>query len=239
MGKLLGFMIRDRLVFLRECVRQFRDTGSMFPSSRWVAKELTEPIRSPFINKSDINKSKIVEPNRSPLHILEAGAGTGPVTVEILRLLGPNDKLCICEINPSLMQMLKTRLQKKKEFHLHKDHITFFEGPVQQMSDNLKFDVIICSIPFFNLPIELVQDIFTKFEELSSKSCTLTFFSYLGVRYFAELTPVSELKERARAVSRFFKSLSHLHNVQKKIIWLNFTPIVAYKVEIRGSKLKR
>lgn len=220
-------MIRDRLVFLRECVRQFRDTGSMFPSSRWVARELTEPIRTPHSHSAELGKS-----GRGPLNILEAGAGTGPVTVEILRLLHAQDKLCICEINPSLMQMLKTRLQKKHDFHTHQDRITFFEGPVQEMSNDQKFDVIICSIPFFNLPIELVQDIFAKFEELSSKSCTLTFFSYLGVRYFAELTPVSELKQRARAVSRFFKSLSHHHKVQKKIIWLNFTPIVAYKVEI-------
>ena len=66
------------------------------------------------------------------------------------------------------MAALKQNLANNVNFQRHKDRISFFQGAVQELPDSGKFDLIVCAIPFLNLDVEIVRDIFKKFRALST-----------------------------------------------------------------------
>ncbi|MBX7245522.1 MAG: hypothetical protein K1X53_08480, partial [Candidatus Sumerlaeaceae bacterium] len=72
------------ITFIKQTFRNFHHTGAVAPSSRFVAKALIAPLHGR---------------NHAPIHILEAGPGTGALTGEILECLKPGDHLTLCEIN--------------------------------------------------------------------------------------------------------------------------------------------
>ena len=57
----------SHLSFLKESIRSIRTTGAVMRSSRWLVREMLEPI--------DFDKAKIV---------VELGAGSGAFTEELL-----------------------------------------------------------------------------------------------------------------------------------------------------------
>src|SRR5437588_9106411 len=77
--------------FFREFRRHFRHTGSILPSSIFLARALASELRKP----------------REPGLILEVGPGTGSVTHQILRHLLPDDRLDLVELNGDFVSLLK------------------------------------------------------------------------------------------------------------------------------------
>src|SRR5262245_26298183 len=91
--------------FLREFRRQFRNTGAILPSSRFLARALVAELRKP----------------RLPARILEVGPGTGSVTLEITRHLLPGDTLDAVEINEHFVQLLQRRIENEPRFDPYRD----------------------------------------------------------------------------------------------------------------------
>ena len=77
--------------FLRICRNNFRTTGAILPSSRFLARALVKQL----------------EDLRPPARILEVGPGSGSVTVEIARRMLPGDRLDAVEINGHFARLLK------------------------------------------------------------------------------------------------------------------------------------
>lgn len=209
-------MIKDNLVFLREFFVQFRETGTCFPTSRWAAKELSEPLSQP----------------RGPRNILEVGPGTGPVTVEILRAMREEDVLYLCEINPRFMRALKENLYKNPDYLRHQDRIFFYEGPIQDLQTDLKFDVICCAIPFLNLDISTINEIFEKLKSLSNENTLMTYYEYLGLRLIGMLMSPPNRKQRMCEVDHFFKDFYKHHLLRRRRVWLNVLPINVYTLKL-------
>ena len=209
-------MLKENIIYLREFLTEFRDTGSCAPSSKWAARALTNPMRA------------ISHPKR----ILEAGAGSGPVTVKILREMTDHDHFTICEINPRFMRALKTKLEKNEHFLRHQNRITFFEGPVQAMGDTEKFDLIVCEIPFLNLDLGTVSEIFEKFSQISNADTVMTYFEYIGIRSMSRVVSPAERKARIRQLDSFFDDVFKRHRMQRERVWLNFLPINVYKLHM-------
>ncbi|MCB9029573.1 MAG: methyltransferase domain-containing protein [Deltaproteobacteria bacterium] len=201
--------MNEHIVFFREFLTEFKSTGSAIPSSPWAAKAMTNSLRR----------------TTRPQNILEVGPGTGPVTVKILEDMIDGDKLTICELNPSFMQALQKKLSKDENFNRHKENITFFQGPVQELPTEEIFDVIICAIPFTNLPVSAVEDIFKKLELCSHRNTHITFFEYIGLRQIGRIASIKERRERLDRVSQFFETLEAKYKKETKRVWLNFTPI--------------
>src|SRR5438876_472422 len=86
--------------FFRETRRHFRTTGSLVPSSRFLARALVTELRPP----------------RGPSRILEVGPGTGSVTAQILRYLRPDDQLDAVKINGHFVSVLADRFQREWNF---------------------------------------------------------------------------------------------------------------------------
>src|SRR5436190_19361465 len=90
----LGFL-RERRMFWRAFRSDYFPTGSLWPSSRFLGRELAANLRGP----------------RPPARVLEIGAGTGPVTHEIVQRLLPGDRFDVVEINGELVRVLCERFQ--------------------------------------------------------------------------------------------------------------------------------
>ncbi len=85
-------MLREQFVFFRESLFHFKETGTFFPCSRFVAKKLAK-----YVSSGEEHETGAV---------VELGAGTGVVTKEILNQIGANQKLLSFEINPRFCEIV-------------------------------------------------------------------------------------------------------------------------------------
>src|SRR2546421_8810476 len=83
--------------FYQEFRQAYTTTGSILPSSRSLARALVGPFRR----------------RQGPARVLEVGPGTGAVTGEILRRMGPGDQLDIVEINAHFVDVLRRRFAEE------------------------------------------------------------------------------------------------------------------------------
>lgn len=207
-------LIKNNFVFLREFIQEFESTGSICPTSKWAAKALVTPLNG----------------DRAGNRILEAGPGTGSVTVHILKKMRPDDDLVICELNPRFMKVLKQNLQSNRDYIRNKDRITFFQGPVQDIPDSQKFDMIVCAIPFLNLDLQTVKEIFAKFRQMGHAGTVLTYYEYMWVREISKaMSP--ENRKRIKELERFFADMKTQHESSRKRVWLNVLPINVYRID--------
>ena len=186
-------MAVDALAFLKELPKNFSQIGSIIPSSRALAKALARPI----------------ERATKPIRILEVGPGTGPITRRILKLMGPQDQLLICELNPNFIKQLQLKLATNKYFIKNRDRVSFHLGPVQDLRTfgvEGTFDAIVSSLPFSNFTPELVHDILSLYRDLLASDGSLTFVEYAGIRKISSLLKNSEERERVRGVEEVIQS---------------------------------
>lgn len=207
-------MLKDNLVFLRETIQQFHNTGAICSTSRWAAEAMTDPIRHRGL----------------PQRILELGPGTGSVTMKILEDMMDGDTLAICEINPRFMSALKKKLETNEHFLRHKDHITFFECPAQDLPENACYDVIICSLPFLNFDLKTVKEIFRKLKSISTEKTVMTYYQYMGIRSLSRVVSAPERKKRMSDLDTFFDNVHQKYSTARKRVWLNLLPINIYTV---------
>src|SRR5437016_9042575 len=83
----------DILLFARNFFRHPRMLGSIVPSSRFLIKQLLQPI--------DWEKARV---------IVEYGPGVGGITAEILRRMRPDARLVAIEMNGDFVNFLRKSL---------------------------------------------------------------------------------------------------------------------------------
>lgn len=209
-------MLKEKFVFFREFLLEFQTTGACFPTSKWAAEALTNPLRAA---------------GRKPMKILELGPGTGSVTVKILSDMIAGDTLTICEINPRFMSALKDRISKLETFRVHNNNIRYFECPVQSMPEDQVYDVIVCAIPFLNFDVPTIQEIFEKLKTFSSPQTLMTYYEYIGLRAFSKTVAPSDRKRRMKEIDGYMSSLSSRIRLGRKRVWFNVLPINIYTVK--------
>ena len=192
--------------------------GSFCSTSKWAAKALTEPLVGP----------------RKTMRILEAGPGTGSVTDQILKRMRTGDELVLCELNPRLMAILKRNLARHPLFDIHKNRISFFEGPVQELPGSQPFDVIVCAIPFLNLPVPVVKEIFARFRELSHEKTVMTYYEYIMMRELGKAISKTR-RSRVSQLEPFLQEVWEQTNTQRKQVWRNVLPVNVYRLESLGQ----
>lgn len=196
--------IKERLLFVRNFIKNFSCTGAFFPSSSYLAEELVLSLKEV----------------RPAYNILEAGSGTGAVTKHILKHMKEQDKLIICELNPDLCKLLKESLQANPDYQKHKDRVQIFEGGVQDVDATEKFDSIICSLPFLNFPADLTEEIFSKFYDFTNDQAKLSYFSYSGLKNIGALI----LGKQRRLIKQFLDNQKYFQRISANTVWKNIVP---------------
>ena len=119
----------DALLFARNFFRHPRMLGSIVPSSRFLIKELLQPI--------DWNQARV---------IVEYGPGVGVITAEILRRMRSDAVLIAIEMNPDFVTHLRATLPDAR--------LKVVEGSAEAVKEILerfghgKANYIISGIPF-------------------------------------------------------------------------------------------
>ena len=119
----------DALLFARNFFRHPRMLGSIVPSSRFLIKELLQPI--------DWNQARV---------IVEYGPGVGVITAEILRRMRSDAVLIAIEMNPDFVTHLRSALPDER--------LKVVEGSAESVGEILerfghgKANYIISGIPF-------------------------------------------------------------------------------------------
>lgn len=125
---------------LQAFIDDWRSVGSVAPTSRFVAKDMLDPI--------DFSKVKVA---------VELGAGVGNITRSMLRRMRPDARLVSVEINPRFIKHLRKTL--------HDPRLVLVEGSAEDLPRLLRqqgfdqADCIVCAIPFASLPKELRERI--------------------------------------------------------------------------------
>ena len=152
--------------FYQEFRRAYRDTGSILPSSRGLARALTSPFRR----------------RGGSARVLEVGPGTGAVTAEILRHLLPDDHLDIVEINGHFVDVVRRRFAEEPLFRARKEQTRLIHAPLQEVPGEGVYDYMISGLPLNNFPLALVRDIFRAYRRLLRPAGILSYFEYLAIR---------------------------------------------------------
>jgi phospholipid N-methyltransferase len=194
--------------FLRAFRENFHATGSILPSSPFLARAMVTELCAP----------------RGPARILEVGPGTGPVTREIARNLRDGDHLDAVEINPRFVRLLRKRLGQEEVFRDRQEQINLIEGPVEGLAGEAVYDFIVSGLPLNNFSVSQVRAIFRTFDRLLKPGGTLSYYEYVFVRQLK--TPFVSRQERRRLfrVGRLVARYIRAYEVRHKRILINVPP---------------
>src|SRR5690349_22563564 len=186
--------IGEAIYFARELGRSFRSIGAALPTSRYASRMMAAEVAR----------------RRGPKRILEVGSGTGAITAQIIKHLGPQDELVLCEINPTFVRYLQARFDNDPVFRAVRHQVTLHGTSVIDLDDSQPFDCIVSSMPFTIFPPDLIEAVLNHFHSLLKPGGTLTYIEYMFMRALKQRLSLGgdrEEKDAANAIlNRFIDS---------------------------------
>ncbi|HEY3175360.1 MAG TPA: methyltransferase [Candidatus Polarisedimenticolia bacterium] len=201
-------------LFLEGARRQFSQTGAIAPSSRFLARAITWAI----------------DPRGEPKTVMEAGAGTGALTVEIIRRLPAGSRLDIYEVNPVFAQHLERTFCGNGGGVA----VTVNNLRVQELPDGSRYDLIISGLPFNNFEPPVVKEILSRLMEALEPAGVLSYFEYLLIRQMKSLAVMGDERRRLRRVARVASRFLDKHEFRRDTVLLNIPPAVVHHLRRAG-----
>ena len=200
--------MRDHIHFFRQFRSRFKTTGAVAPSSRFLANAMTGPLQQ----------------HRGPARILEAGPGTGAVTRSIVKLLKPEDRLDLVELNESFVQLLERRFETDALYKRAAGQSQIHVCPLQDFEPDGRYDFIISGLPLNNFSADSVRDIFDAYFRLLAPGGVLSYFEYMYVRPMRKLVSSGQEKERIDALDEIMGEHLDRHRFRTSWVFVNFPP---------------
>ena len=200
--------LHDSLLFLRGFLHDHAAVGSVTPTSRYAARALSSRYAAA---RSTTTR---------PLHVLEAGAGTGPVSAVLVEILRPGDTLTLVEREPHFAQRLRERFAHP--------NVDILAQSVTDLHGSAQFDFIVCSIPFRALPTADVRAILDHFTTLLQPGGELSFLEYIGGPFLrrnaARLLHNRDAHDNAVAIDQMITSDAARLEVKCDVVLRNLPP---------------
>ncbi len=205
--------VHEKILFISEFWRNRHQVGSLFPSSKYLARAMTKDIKYYDWHKS--------------LSILEVGAGTGIFTKYIIKYILRNSiqadmdvtsDFDVVEIDPLFCAVLIKEFGQIPDVHFLCCDITKFETKKQ-------YDFIISGLPFHSFDPKLVRQILGMYTKLIKPGGTVTFFEYIAIQTLKKpflSDKEQETLETIRELIEIFKKLGK--SSTESIVWRNFLP---------------
>jgi phosphatidylethanolamine/phosphatidyl-N-methylethanolamine N-methyltransferase len=210
--------VRDHLEFFRQFRQRFDTTGSVMPSSRFLARAMTGPFQS----------------RRRPARILEVGPGTGAVTQRIVRLMQPGDRLDLVEINETFADLLQRRFRSDAAYRRVAPQSRIHVGPLQEFEGDGPYDYIVSGLPLNNFSIELVHDIFDSYLRLLAPDGVLSYFEYMAVRPIRKVVGSKTGRRHIRELDEVLTDYLDKYRFRRSWVFCNFPP--AWVQHLRHSE---
>ena len=174
----------DALLFARNFFRHPRMLGSIVPSSRFLIKELLQPI--------DWNQARV---------IVEYGPGVGVITAEILRRMRSDAVLIAIEMNPDFVTHLRSALPDTR-LEIVEDSAESV-GEILARCGHGKANYIISGIPFSTLSADVRERILRNTSEALAPGGAFLVFQF-------STRVLEDLQRVFRYVRRKFEPLNVL-----------------------------
>lgn len=146
----------DTLKFTLRFFSKPRFTGSIMPSSRFLGKTM--------VRLANLDKNSIV---------VELGAGTGPITKQILESGFPASNLYCVEFDEQMCKILKRKFPEVNILNESAENLTkLFEDK------NKPICAVISSLPLISLPENIVEKILSESESVLDKNGRFVQFTY-------------------------------------------------------------
>lgn len=200
--------LSEHLQFYRQFRRRFDTTGAIAPSSRFLARALTSPLTR----------------RTGPLRVLEIGPGTGAVTSEVVRRLGPESRLDLVEINEEFAGLLQQRFQRDKQFQPVAERARVHCCPLQEFRPNEPYDVVISGLPFNNFPAALVEELIDHALALLTSGGEMAFFEYMFVRPVRRVVSPQDVRERLGQIEGILQTRFAKHRFRTDWVFVNIPP---------------
>jgi phosphatidylethanolamine/phosphatidyl-N-methylethanolamine N-methyltransferase len=197
--------------FFGQFREQYHDTGSILPSSRFLGRALARPFSQAA----------------GPRVLLEVGPGTGAVTAQVVKLLRPEDRFDIVEINAQFVAVLNRRLAEEPDFQRCRNQIRIIHAPLQEVPGLACYDFLISGLPLNNFAMSLVREVFECYQRLLKPLGVLSYFEYIGIRTLKIPFVSPAERSRLRELGRFLEPLLARYQVGKQSVLRNVPPAVA------------
>ena len=160
--------LHESISFLKRFLARPQQIGAVVPSSSFLARALVQPL-----SQKD-----------RPVNILELGAGTGAVTRHIAPLVGPEDRLDICEADPALAAHVQSDCldQGLLQDQYRQGRVRLFEQYLQRVQGLLEYDFIISGLPLNAFELPDIKSILNILKRQAKPDCVLSYFEYIGLR---------------------------------------------------------
>ena len=213
----------DYGVFFREFRENFQTTGAVLPSGRALARSLARYIAQPG----------------PPRRVLEVGPGTGAVTAEIVRVLRPEDRFDLVELNQRFVARLNDRFTHEPAFQCVYAQSQVLHQPVESLPVGEPYDLIISGLPLNNFSVELVEQILATLRRLLCSGGTLSFFEYMAIRHAKGIMWPAADRARLRGITQALNNMLVPHEVRRDWVWLNVPPAWVHHVRICDEPMSR
>jgi phospholipid N-methyltransferase len=200
--------LAEHLAFFRQFRETFCTTGAVAPSSRFLAKALTEPLSK----------------RTGPVRVLEVGPGTGAVTRHVVRQLDDGDRFDLVELNERFVEILNLRFETHPEYRRVAKCSAVHQMPLQEFRSPEPYDFIVSGLPLNNFPVPLVEEIFGAFFSLLRPGGVLSYFEYMYVRPMRRLVAKSEEKERLAGLDAVIRRYLGPHRFRQDWVFVNVPP---------------
>jgi phospholipid N-methyltransferase len=195
------------IAFLKQSIKDFRSVGALAPSglflARAIAKTLPEKIPDNF-------------------KVMEVGAGTGSVSVELIKRMNGRGQLELWEISPDFCRVLRSRLSREASIQGKQDRVTIHEGDV--LTAKGEYDLVVSGLPFSNFRPEEVQGFLEHFRSILKPKGTLIWFEYVAVRKIQIPFVSKATRERLKQINEVTNGFIHAHQYKQEIIPINLPP---------------
>ena len=176
----LRTLLAERWRFVRSFAREPGRVGAVLPTSRRTAEVMLD--MAPAIARAR--------------HVVELGAGTGPITREVLPRLAPDARFLVYELDPDLAASLATEFADPR--------VEVIPDSAAKLETHLageRADVIFSALPFTSLPSEIRAQVLDVSRRVLAAD---------GVLVVLQYSPLVErhLRRRFGRVERRFSALN-------------------------------
>ncbi len=144
------------LFFLKQFLKDFKQTGAVLPSSKALTKKMLK----------NINFDR-------PVKIVELGPGTGCMTREILKRMHPKSELICVEINPDFCERLK-QIKTDKKFSV----LQTSAADLASQIDTHSIHYVVSGLPLANFRTNEVESIFGSIQNILKAQGSYIQFQY-------------------------------------------------------------
>ena len=200
--------LRDNWEFVKQFRERFHTTGAVLPSSRFLARAMTQPLRE----------------RTAPKRVLEVGPGTGAVTRYIAPQIGPEDCFDLVEINDRFAGLLRERFATDPRYQPAASRSQIHVCPLQEFRSEAPYDAIISGLPFNNFSAQLVGELVDACFNLLAPGGTFTFFEYMYIRPFKRAVLRGAEQARLTEIEHLLQGRFRDHRFRRNWVFVNVPP---------------